>query len=342
MTPYLEDIRELYKDSIAWEFLKGCNILITGATGLIGSCLVDILMNHPDKDWKVYAMGRNEERANRRFHQYLQDKDFIFIKGDIEKPLQTDVPFHYIIHAASNASPNFFVNNPVEIIKANIYGVANLMEYGMKHQMKRFLYVSSGEVYGNNDIDAFSESDYGYVDILNPRACYPSAKRAAETMAICYGKEYGMDVVIARPCHTYGPYFTEEDNRVYAQFIRNVINGEDIFMKSAGLQYRSWCYVVDCAAALLLLLCKGKSGEAYNIADCNSNVTIKELAEIVAKEGGRQVISKEPTKEEIEGFTVIKKAVFDTSKLASLGWKVQRSLQENIRHAIETILEKVS
>ena len=137
MTPYLEDIRELYKDSITWESLKGCNILVTGATGLIGSCLVDILMNHPDKTWKVYAMGRNKERANRRFHQYLQDKDFKFIKGDIEKPLQMDVPFHYIIHAASNASPNFFVNNPVEIIKANIYGVANLMEYGMKSQLAR-------------------------------------------------------------------------------------------------------------------------------------------------------------------------------------------------------------
>ena len=339
MTPYLQDIQELYDDCIPWDIFQGCNILITGATGLIGSCLVDILMNHPKRTWKVFAMGRNQERAHRRFLSYFPEQDFEFIQGNIEQPLYTDVPFQYIIHAASNGSPNFFVQKPVEVIKANIYGVANLMEYGMRHQMKRFLYVSSGEIYGNKDTVSFTESDYGYIDILNPRSCYPSAKRTAETLTICYGREYGADVVIARPCHTYGPHFTEDDNRVYAQFIKNILNHEDIHLKSAGLQYRSWCYVVDCASALIHILCKGKNGEAYNVADNESNVTIKELAEIIATEGGRKVVTQQPTKEEAEGFTTIKRAVFDTSKLINLGWKPHRSLQMNIRHTIDTLLQ---
>lgn len=340
MTPYLQDIQEQYEGSIPWDFFRDCNILVTGATGLIGSCLVDILINHPERTWKVYAMGRNKERADRLFQPYLSDQGFEFIQGDIEKPLQGDVPFHYIIHAASNGSPNFFTQKPVEVIKANIYGVANLMEYGMSHQMKRFLYVSSGEVYGNNDVLSLTENDYGYIDIIHPRSCYPSAKRTAETLTICYGKEYGMDVVIARPCHTYGPHFTENDNRAYAQFIRNILNHEDIHLKSAGLQYRSWCYVVDCVSALLHILCKGKNGEAYNVADNHSNVTIKELAEMIAKEGGRRVISQQPTEEEIAGFTMIKRAVFDTSKLTLLGWNPHHSLQVNIKHTIGTLLHE--
>ena len=117
-----------------------------------------------------------------------------------------------------------------------------------------------------------------------------------------YAAEYGADVVIARPCHTYGPHFTEQDNRVYAQFIRNVLRGEDIVMKSTGEQFRSWCYVVDCVSALLHILLKGESGEAYNIADADSNISIRELAETIAAIGGRKVVIDLPDTDEKRGF----------------------------------------
>ena len=133
---------------LPWEKLSGCNILVTGATGLIGSCLVDMLMDNQHRDYQVYALGRNEKRAAERFLKYQDNTAFHFIQEDVTRPLESDVPFHYIIHAASNGSPNFFVNNPVEVMKSNLFGVANLMEYGLNHGMKRFLYVSTGEVYG--------------------------------------------------------------------------------------------------------------------------------------------------------------------------------------------------
>ena len=320
--------------NLPWDKLSGCNILVTGGTGLIGSCLVDNLMMNPYKDYQVFAMGRNQNRATSRFNRFNDDPTFHFLLGDVTEPLRSDTPFHYIIHAASNGSPNFFVNNPVEVMKSNLNGVSTLIEYGLRHDLKRFLYVSSGEVYGVNEAKVLDENSYGYVDILNIRSCYPSSKRAAETLAMCYAGEYGADVVVARPCHIFGPYFTESDNRVYAQFIRNVLNDQDIIMKSEGTQYRSWCYVKDCVNALLYVLLKGKSGEAYNIADKNSVVTIRELAEMIAHFAGRKVVMQLPTDYEKKEFTSIKRAVFDTSKIEALGWFVHGTMEEKIRETI--------
>lgn len=320
--------------NLPWEKLSGCNILVTGATGLIGSYLVDVLMTNPKKDYQVYALGRNEERVQIRFFQFKDDSSFHILFGDVTLPLPCDVPFHFIIHAASNGSPNFFANNPVEVMKSNLYGVSNLIEYGLCHDMKRFLFVSTGEVYGVNETKVLDENSYGYVDILDTRSCYPSSKRAAETLVMSYASEYGADVVVARPCHTYGPHFTESDNRVYAQFIRNVLKGEDIVMKSSGTQYRSWCYVEDCVSALLYILMKGKSGEAYNVADKNSVVTIRELAEMIADIAGRKVVIKLPSDNEKREFSPIKRAVFDTSKIESLGWFVNGTMEEKMRKTI--------
>lgn len=326
----MAEIRDL-----PWEKLSGCNILVTGATGLIGSCLVDVLMTNPTKDYQVYALGRNEKRAQARFLQFKDDPTFHFLRGDVTQPLVCAVPFHFIVHAASHGSPNFFASNPVEVMKSNLYGVSNLIEYGLGHDMKRFLYVSTGEVYGVNEASLLDESNYGYVDILNIRSCYPSSKRAAETLVMCYASEYGADVVVARPCHTYGPHFTELDNRVYAQFIRNVLNGEDIVMKSAGAQYRSWCFVEDCVWALLFILLKGKNGEAYNIADKNSVITIRELAERIAQIAGRKVVIQVPSDVEKKEFTPIKRAVFDTAKLEALGWTVSGTMIDKLRKTID-------
>ena len=308
------------------------NILITGATGLIGSCLVDLLMRH--SFCHIYAMGRNSQRAEQRFADYWQQPRFHFIRHDICQSLECTENFHYIIHAASNASPNFFQQSPVEVMKSNLDGLCHLVEYGLSHHMQRMLYVSSGEVYGEGDGSVFSEQSSGYIDILSPRACYPSSKRAAETLCAAYIQEYGADIVIARPCHTYGPYFTESDNRVYAQFIRNILNDEDIVMKSRGEQFRSWLYVVDCAVAMLLLLTKGNSGEAYNVANEESNITIRQLAEEIAKIGNKKVVFDLA---ENGNTTPITKAVFSTEKLNQLGWKPLFSIEEGLAHTIQSM-----
>lgn len=337
MSLYKNDIFEIFRQNLPWAKLSGCNILVTGATGLIGGCLVESLMMNPMRDYQVYASGRNEDRARWRFKEFMGNDGFYFIKHDVMYPLDSNVNFHYIIHAASNASPNFFAQKPVEVIKSNIDGVAHLMEYGLSHNMKRFLYVSSGEVYGEGDGREFTEEYSGYVNCATPRACYPSSKRAAETLCVSYAAEYGTDVVIARPCHVYGPHFTEQDNRVYAQFIRNVLKGEDIVMKSTGKQFRAWCYVVDCVSALLYILLKGENCHAYNIADTNSNISIREMAEIIANIGGAKVVIDIPDANEKSGFNPVTKSIFSTEKLEGLGWKPLTHIENGLENTIKEI-----
>lgn len=333
MSMYLDDIQRIYDFPLPWENLSDTNILVTGATGLIGTCLVDVLMRHPSRNYHVYAAGRNEDRARIRFQDYQDNPSFHFMKYDVMEPLVSEVPFHYIIHAASNGSPNFFANHPVEVMKANLFGVSHLMEFGMTHGMRRFLYVSSGEVYGECDDEKFTEKSSGYVDCANPRACYPSSKRAAETLCVSYAKEYGADVVIARPCHTYGPCFTESDNRAFAQFIRNVRQGQDIVLKSPGTQLRSWCYVVDCANALLHILLKGTLAEAYNVADEASNLTIRQLAEHIAAIGGCHVRFDVDETLMCQN-NIISRAVFDITRLRALGWYPIADIEHNFRSSI--------
>ena len=334
ISSYQQDILNIFQTNLPWGELSGCNILITGATGLIGGCLIETLMMNPKRDYQVYASGRNQARAMERFKDFANDESFHFLKYDVIEPLDSDIRFDYIIHAASNGSPNFFAQKPVEVMKSNLYGLVNLMEYGLSHGMKRMLYVSSGEVYGEGDGRVFTEDYSGYVDCTKPRSCYPSSKRAAETLCVSYVEEYGADVVIARPCHTYGPHFTEQDNRVYAQFFRNVLRGEDIVMKSTGEQFRSWCYVVDCVSALLHILLKGKCGEAYNIADEKSNISIRELAETIARIGGKKVVIDVPDADEKKGFNIVMKSIFSVGKLEGLGWKAHSSIEKGLINAI--------
>lgn len=340
MGSYKEDILKIFSQDLPWGKLSGTNILVTGATGLIGGCLVETLMMNPKRVYQVYASGRNEERARQRFKAFADNPAFHFVKYDVMQPLECDVNFDYIIHAASNANPKFYATQPVEVMKANFDGVANLINYGLKHGMKRFLYVSSGEVYGEGDGRVFTEDYSGYVNCASPRACYPSSKRAAETLCVSYAAEYGTDIVIARPCHVYGPYFTEQDNRVYAQFIRNVLRGEDIVMKSTGEQFRSWCYVVDCVSALLHILLKGECGGAYNIADDESNISIRELAEMIADIGDRKVQVDVPDADEKRGFNVVTKSVFDTDKIKSLGWYSKGTIHDKLKSTIQEINNK--
>lgn len=319
------------QDDLSLEALSGCNILVTGATGLIGAAVVRILMSEQARwGYIVYASGRNEEYAKKLYAAYEGNPGYRFIRHDVTEEWSGEVDFHYIIHLASGATPSVMASNPVGVMHANIYGTDHLLRYGMQHHMKRMLYVSSSEVYGKSeDGHIFTENESGYVDSMQPRSCYPSAKRATETLCACYASQYGLDIVVARPSYVYGGDFSENDNRVWAQFIRNGAKGEDIVLKSAGLQRRSWIYVDDCAVALLYILLRGENGNAYNVANDEGNCSIRELAEIVAEITGRKVVCGEASEAEIKGSAPNRQATFDTQKLKSLGWKPKYHLKDS-------------
>lgn len=340
---YLSDISKALDNTLGLEKIRGKSILVTGATGLIGSFIVDMLLSYNEQsraDVTVYACGRNIERLKERFSYYSGER-LIFKEYDITNPVDFDFDADYIIHAASNAYPAAFSNDPVGTIKANVMGTDNLLSFALSHKTKRFLFVSSGEVYGqaNPDIEAFYEAYSGYVDPTDTRSCYPASKRAAETLCVSYTKQFGIETVIVRPCHTYGPNTTKADNRANAQFVNNAVAGEDIVMKSAGTQMRSYCYIADSASAILTVLFCGETGQAYNICNNAAKINIAGFAGEVAKAAGKKVIFANPTDLDLAQQTRISYAVLDGTKLEGLGWKGKFSVQEGVEHTVKALLE---
>ncbi len=341
---YQGDIETALDSVIDIEKLKGSAVLITGASGLIGSFIVDMLLCFNKKEnagIKIYAAGRNIKRLAERF-EAVKTQQLNFIEHDVNNKPDFDFKVDYIIHAASPAYPAAFVTDPVGTILSNVLGAQYLLEYAKNTGVKRFLFVSSGEVYGQcqEGIKAFEESYSGYVDPVQPRSCYPSSKRAAETLCVSYTQQYELDTVIVRPCHTYGPNVTSSDNRASVQFINNAVRGEDIVMKSAGLQLRSYCYVADCASAILSVLLCGETAQAYNVANPDARVTIAKFAKTAAEIAGTKVVFSQPDEEQKSQQTPISYAVLDTQKLCSLGWRGNYSVEKGIQNTIYTLSGK--
>lgn len=342
-------ISDVYKSDLAFAFgniddlelLKDKKILITGATGLICSYLVDLIMycnQHNGSNVKVYAMGRNEAFARERFEDYWNLDNFVFVKQDVTDVFNFDYTFNYIIHGAGNATPNSITTDPAGTMNANYFGMYNVLEYSRNYSVEKILYISSSEIYGQgNDSGIFTEDYSGYVNSMELRSCYPSSKRASETLCVAYNKQYGLNAVIARPAFIYGPTFNATDNRVVPQFLNNVLDGKNIIMKSEGLQMRSYCYVADCATALLKILFKGNAAEAYNVANKDSIVNIRKVADTIADLDHKKVIFELPDSKEKASYSVVTNSILDTAKLEGLGWKGQYPAEKGLQQTFEIL-----
>ena len=337
------DFDSILDKNLNYKELTGKQILITGASGMIGSAVVDFLLYLNKKfnyNIKIYALSRNRDRLHIRFQN--NSENLFFLVQDICVPINSNVDFDYIIHTASNADPLKIINYPVDTIKANFEGLDQICQYALKRKTRRILFVSSGEVYGsyNEEMD-FQENILGNIDYTSVRSSYPEGKRAAEVLAQSYIKQYDLDIVIARPCHIYGYSMTEEDSRAVSSFIRNGIYKQNIIMKSSGNLERSHCNVIDAVGALFYILLKGKRGEAYNIADKKSQCTIGEFASLVAQLTQTCVIIQEPESILKEGFSKVKRAVLNSDKLEQLGWCAHTTLEEGIKQTIRYIRESL-
>lgn len=341
---YLEDIEYTLKENDVCG-LRNKSILVTGATGLIGSAVIDELIwlnEKADYGIRILAASRSLKAVRDRFAPYSNNGYFQAVRYDALEPFCPEKPVDYIICAASNAHPASIGKEPVETMLANLTGVHNLLEYAAKKGCGRLLYVSSSEVYGRKEDGLlYKEADYGYVDLLNPRSCYPSSKRAAETLCATYKAEYGVDFVIVRPGHVYGPTQTEKDSRASAQFLRAAAEGKDIVMKSPGLQMRSYCHCLDCATAILTVLLKGRTGEAYNISNPDSVVSIRDFAEACAVAAGVFVRYEMPSDIEKANYNMMDNSSLNAKRLMKLGWKGIWDLTAGVAESIVLLNDNI-
>lgn len=334
---YLNDLQSCRSSVPEPERLAGSRILITGAGGLICSALVDFLLSL-DMDIQVYAAGRSIQKLRSRFSYWSGCKNLHYVNYDALEPLSVDGCFDYYVHGASPANPASYAAEPVETMLANLTGMENILRHAKANGAKRVLYVSSSEVYGKKEgSQPYHEQEYGFVDILNPRACYPSSKRAAETLCAAYTQEYGVDTVIVRPGHVYGPTATAADNRASSQFPRDVLAGKDIVMKSAGTQLRSYCYVLDCVSAMTAVLLDGKSGAAYNISNRESVVTIRQMAQAFADAAGRQLLFENATDAEKKSYNLMDNSALNAASLEELGWRGLFDLEAGVKATLDAM-----
>lgn len=338
---YREDIEYIADLPLPWEKLEGKDILIVGASGLIGTCLVDALVRRNEKynsGIGIFTLGRSLEKARSRFGDYLKEGKITFIQQDISKPLTTERHFDFYIHGASNTHPVAYASDPVGTITANVFGMYHILEHGAAHGAERILLISTVEIYGNSPSpEGFREKDMGYIDCNTQRAGYPESKRVAESLCQAYLAGHDTDVVIGRLCRTYGPTMSMDDSKALAQFIRNGVRGEDVVLKSEGNQNFSYCYMADAVAGLLTILLKGEKGEAYNIADPGSDVRLKDIAGVIAAQAGRKVVFQLPEKTEQQGFSVVMNGLLNAEKLRELGFQARYDINAGIERTVRVL-----
>lgn len=319
--------------------IRDGKVLVTGASGLIGSCIVDLLLlsNNYGRKFDVYALGRNADKLKNRFENFAHSPFLHIIEQDIRKPLNNCFSFDFIFHGASNADPRNYALYPAETMLINMEGATNVLNYCKTHPDTKVLMMSTFEVYGNTGKDVYVETDSGIVDINKLRSCYPESKRCVEVLTHCYVDEYHIKAVIGRLSSIYGATMAKDDSKAHAQFLRNGLAGEDIVLKSKGNQRRTYCYVVDAVIGLLFVMAKGTDGEAYNIANENAIVSIAEFAHTVANITGTKVIYQLPDEIERKGYSAPQNCILDNTKLKSLGWSGIYDITKGIKECIDIL-----
>lgn len=345
MQTYQEELKSYITPDFPWEKLAGKTILLSGATGMIGRCIIDLLMayNHEqdnsDTCVRIIALSRNPETAKKRLGKHWGDDNFSYTSCDVNRGIPVYAPADYVIHAASNTHPLQYSQDPIGTITSNVIGCRNLLDYAVSQRSERFCFVSSVEIYGENrgDTEKFDEDYLGYINCNTLRAGYPESKRLGETLCNAYYQTYQMDYVIPRLSRIYGPTMLATDSKAISQFIKKAAAGEDIILKSAGTQLYSYTYVLDAAMGILTVLLKGESGGAYNISDSESEVTLRQITEWLAEDNGMKVVFEIPDAAEQAGYSTATKAVLSTEKISALGWRAQVHMREGLRKTVHSL-----
>lgn len=344
-----EDLEIIANSKINVEELRDSSILITGATGLVGMQLVKAIAccnRICQLNLKIYGLVRDEKKAEKIYGNLLNREDLKLVVGDVtddfEKYITEDQKIDYIIHSASITSSKIMIKSPVDTIITSVKGTDNMLRLAKEKACKSFVYISSMEMYGkiqNLNGEKVTEDKNGYLDPLAVRSNYPESKRLCENLCIAYSSQYGVPIKIARLAQTFGAGILENENRVFAQFARSVIENKDIVLHTKGESEGNYCYLRDTIKALIILLTKGEVGNAYNITNEHNHVTIAEMAELVCSRiaNNRIKVVFDIPENNIYGYATDTKMWLSATKMKELGWKAEVGLEESYLRMIKSM-----
>lgn len=338
-TIFEEDLKSI-SDEIVKLGIIHKTIFLTGATGLVGSAIAKGILysNQYGADNRVVALIRNEDKANWIYKEYIGDNHLTLIKGDVNQPFKYNGGVDYIIHTASETKSKNMVTRPVETLWTSVNGTKNVLDFAVEKKAKGVVYLSSMEVYGITDSEKhqIKEDDLGYIDVSNIRSCYPESKRLSENMCACYASEYGLNVISARLAQTFGAGVNKEESRVFAQFAKSAINGEDIVLHTVGKSYGNYVYLADAVRGIFTLLLKGERGQSYTIVNPSTTMQIREMASMVAHDLADdkiKVVFDIPEGNKF-GYAPDVTMHLSAEKMEGLGWKPKYGLLDMYKRMI--------
>jgi nucleoside-diphosphate-sugar epimerase len=335
----IEDLREMCEAELPWGELDGKTVLVTGATGMLASYVTWLLLHLHEREGihvSVVALCRNRQKAEQFFGSYVGEPYFHLLIQDVCEPIAYEGKVDYVFHLAGNASPYFINSDPVGIMRCNLVGTMNVLDWGRVSGVAKVIFASTREVYGKNEeAELLDEQAYGTLDPQDDRSCYPESKRAAETLLKSFFLQYGVGFNTIRIAHAYGPTMRlENDGRVMADLMGDVVAGRDIVLKSSGEAIRAFLYITDAVIGMFTVLFKGKVAEAYNLANETEPISIRNLAELLAssqKDKAIRVVIKEGGQ---KGYCSYRRTALDTTAIEALGWKPLVSLEDGIKKVL--------
>jgi len=343
----LEDLNQIAMAQLPWAILRNKTVLVTGGGGFLAAYLIKSLLiinQLHELNMSVICVVRSLASARVRLADFLNSPNLVVVKHNISHPLPSDFPrADLIVHSASQASPKHYSVDPVGTLLANSAGTMYLLDHAVTSRTERFLFFSSGEVYGI-PIDSnrpVGELDYGYLDTMNVRSCYAESKRIGETMCVAWAHQHGLDTSVVRPFHTYGPGMALDDGRVFADFVADVVAKRDIILKSDGLAIRPFCYIADATIAFLTVLLKGEKAAAYNVGNPDAEISIRDLAAEIAElfeERGIKTRFEVPAIETPYLKSPISRSCPSIEKIIGLGWSPTTGIADGFRRTIQSYL----
>lgn len=333
-------MQRMSEAKLPWRELDGKTVLVTGATGMLASYVTWLLLylhEYAKINVSVVALCRNRQKAEQYFGSYVGKPYFHLLIQDVCEPIAYEGKVDYVFHLAGNASPYFINSDPVGIMRCNLLGTMNVLEYARDCQTEKVIFASTREVYGKNEeAERLDEQAFGMLDPLEDRSCYPESKRAAETLLKSYYLQYGVNFNAIRIAHSYGPTMQlENDGRVMADLMGDVVAGRDIVLKSSGEAIRAFLYITDAVVGMFTVLFHGETAKAYNLANETEPISIKDLAHMLAASRADKKIHVVVSEGGQKGYCAYRRTALNTTAVEQLGWKPLISLKEGINRVLQ-------